>query len=78
MPLFMEVHTINGGVCIEDVAKAHVADLQIQAGQDVRTSGTGSTSEAGRSSAWSRRPPLRLPPPCTARRTVWWPTRSTR
>jgi hypothetical protein len=36
MPLFMEMHTINGGVCIEAVAKAHVADLQIQAGHDVR------------------------------------------
>jgi hypothetical protein len=36
MPLFMAVHTINGGVSIEDVAKAHVADLQLQAGHDVR------------------------------------------
>jgi hypothetical protein len=36
MPLFMDVHTINGGVSIEAVATAHVADLQIQAGHDVR------------------------------------------
>ena len=36
MPLFMEVHTINGSVCIEAVAKAHVAKLQIQTGHDVR------------------------------------------
>jgi uncharacterized protein DUF4242 len=36
MPLFMNVRTINGGVSIEDVARAHVADLQLQAGFDVR------------------------------------------
>jgi Protein of unknown function (DUF4242) len=36
MALFMDVHTINGGVFIEAVATAHVADLQIQAGHDVR------------------------------------------
>jgi Protein of unknown function (DUF4242) len=36
MPLFMDVHTINGGVSIEAVARAHVADLQIQASQNVR------------------------------------------
>ncbi|MEU8659149.1 DUF4242 domain-containing protein [Actinoplanes philippinensis] len=35
MPIFMDVHTIAGGVDIEDVAKAHVADLQTQAGHDV-------------------------------------------
>jgi hypothetical protein len=36
MPLFIDVHTIDGGVSIEDVAKAHVADLEIQCGYDVR------------------------------------------
>jgi hypothetical protein len=36
MPLFMDVHSIDGGVSIEDVAKAHVADLQTQAEYDVR------------------------------------------
>jgi hypothetical protein len=36
MPLFMDVHTINGGVSIEAVAKAHAADLQLQADHDVR------------------------------------------
>lgn len=30
MPLFMDVHNIEGGVGIEDVAKAHQADLQKQ------------------------------------------------
>jgi hypothetical protein len=36
VPLFMDVHQINGGVAMEDVAKAHLADLQTQAAYDVR------------------------------------------
>jgi hypothetical protein len=35
MPLFMDVHTIDGGVAVGDVANAHMADLQAQAGYDV-------------------------------------------
>jgi len=35
MPLFMDVHTIEGGVAVADVANAHMADLQEQAGYDV-------------------------------------------
>jgi hypothetical protein len=34
--LFMDVHQIDGGVAMEDVAKAHLADLQTQAAYDVR------------------------------------------
>lgn len=36
MPLYMDVHTIEGGVGIDDVAKAHLADLQAQAAHDVQ------------------------------------------
>jgi hypothetical protein len=36
MALFMDVHTINGGVSMEDIARAHVADLEIQRGYGVR------------------------------------------
>jgi len=36
MPLFMDVHTIDGGVGVDDVAKAHMADLQTQDRYDVR------------------------------------------
>ena len=36
MPLFMDVHTIDGGVAVGDVAKAHMADLQTQAEYDVQ------------------------------------------
>jgi Nickel responsive protein SCO4226-like len=30
MPLYMDVHNIDGGVGVDDVAKAHAADLEIQ------------------------------------------------
>ncbi|MFI5099034.1 MAG: DUF4242 domain-containing protein [Actinomycetes bacterium] len=36
MPLFMDVHSLDGGVAVSDVAKAHMADLQTQAKYDVR------------------------------------------
>ncbi|TMK85099.1 MAG: DUF4242 domain-containing protein [Actinobacteria bacterium] len=36
MPLYMDIHTIGGGVSAEDVAKAHMADLQTQGKYDVR------------------------------------------
>ena len=36
MPLFMDIHQITSGVAIDDVAKAHLADLQIKAAHDVR------------------------------------------
>jgi hypothetical protein len=35
MALFMDVHTIDGGVSVEDVAKAHQADLDTQSSYDV-------------------------------------------
>jgi uncharacterized protein DUF4242 len=35
MPLYMDVHTIEGGVAAADVAKAHMADLQAQGRYDV-------------------------------------------
>jgi hypothetical protein len=36
VPLFIDVHQIDGGVAMEDVAKAHLADLRTQAAYDVR------------------------------------------
>jgi hypothetical protein len=35
MPLFMDIHTIDGGVAVDDVAKAHMADLQTEGKYDV-------------------------------------------
>jgi hypothetical protein len=36
MPLYMDTHTIEGGVSADDVAKAHQADLQAEGPHDVR------------------------------------------
>lgn len=36
MPLFMDMHTIDGGVKAGDVARAHMADLQTQDRYGVR------------------------------------------
>jgi hypothetical protein len=35
MPLFMDIHTISDGVTMDDVAKAHQADLATQGEHDV-------------------------------------------
>lgn len=36
MPLYMDVHTVSGAVTADDVAKAHMQDLAIQAEHDVQ------------------------------------------
>lgn len=36
MPLYMDVHNFAGGVSCDDVAQAHLADLQTQGEYDVR------------------------------------------
>lgn len=36
MPLYMDVHHVDGGVSVDDVAKAHEADLQTQGAHDVK------------------------------------------
>jgi hypothetical protein len=36
MPLFMDVHNIEGGVSESDAASAHAADLATQGAHDVR------------------------------------------
>lgn len=36
MPLFMDVHTIEGGVSADDVAGAHQKDLETQGGYGVK------------------------------------------
>jgi hypothetical protein len=36
MPLYMDVHTIDGGVSAGDVEQAHLADLAEQGKHDVR------------------------------------------
>ena len=36
MPMFMDVHQLGDAVSIDDVAKAHMADLQTQEKYDVK------------------------------------------
>ena len=36
MPLFMDVHHIDGGVTMDDVTQAHLADLRTQGAHDVQ------------------------------------------
>jgi hypothetical protein len=36
MPLYMDMHSLDGGVKADDVAKAHMADLQTQDQYGVR------------------------------------------
>ena len=36
MPLFMDVHHLDGGVSLDDVAQAHQADLTTQADRNVQ------------------------------------------
>ncbi|MBO0980375.1 DUF4242 domain-containing protein [Microbacterium sp. SD291] len=36
MPLYMDVHSLGEAVTMDDVAKAHAADLQTQAAYDVQ------------------------------------------
>jgi hypothetical protein len=36
MPLYMDVHSIDGGVSLGDVAQAHQADLKVQSSHDVQ------------------------------------------
>ncbi len=35
MPLFMDVHNLEGGVAASDVAEAHQKDLEVQTGHGV-------------------------------------------
>ena len=35
MPLYMDIHRVQGGVTVEDVVRAHRADLQTQGRHDV-------------------------------------------
>jgi hypothetical protein len=48
MPLYMDVHNIEGGVSAEDVAKAHKADLATQAAHGVNYKHYWVDEKAGR------------------------------
>ena len=78
MPLFMDVHTIDDGVAIGDVAKAHLADLQEQAAHDVSYLRYWVDEGQGKIFCLVEAPSSTRRPPSTARRTVSSRTRSTR
>ena len=48
MPLYMDVHNIEGGVSAKDVAEAHMKDLQVQAGHDVNYKSYWVDEQAGK------------------------------
>lgn len=48
MPMFIDVHTIEGGVSVADVAAAHQADLAIQGRHDVNYMRYWVDEEAGK------------------------------
>jgi hypothetical protein len=65
MPLYMDVHSLDGAVTFDDVGKAHQADLQTQGGYDVSYLRYWVDGSTERSSALSR-----LPTPISRRRFI--------
>jgi Protein of unknown function (DUF4242) len=56
MPLYMDVHSLDGAVTFDDVGKAHQADLQTQGGYDVSYLRYWVDGKHGKSSVLSRLP----------------------
>ena len=78
MALFMDTHTMDGPVSLDDVAKAHAADLQTQDGYGVHYLRYWVDQEHGKIFCLVDAPTPARRPRCTARRTGSSPTRSTR
>jgi Protein of unknown function (DUF4242) len=78
MALFMDMHSIDGGMSASDAAAAHEADLATQAAYGVNYLRYWVDEEAGRSSASSMRLMQGQRTPSTARLTGSSLTRSTR
>jgi uncharacterized protein DUF4242 len=36
VPLYLDIHTVRGGATVDEVARAHAADLKAQGAHDVR------------------------------------------
>lgn len=36
MPLYMDIHTVRAGATVDEIARAHAADLRTQGAHDVR------------------------------------------
>ena len=78
MSLFMDIHTIAGGVEPADAAQAHQADLQTQAKYGVNYARYWVDQAQGRIFCLVEPRTQRLRSPSTARPTAWSRTRSTR
>ena len=78
MPLFMDVHEIADGVAMDDVAKAHLADLRTQTAYDVRYLRYWVDEREGRVFCLVEAPSAGPRPTCTGRLTAWSPSTSTR
>jgi Protein of unknown function (DUF4242) len=78
MPLFMDIHTMQGAVRLADAANAHAADLQTQQKYGVHYLRYWVDEDNGNCSAWWTHRTKRSLRPSTVRHTAWWPTRSTR
>ena len=76
MSPFMDVHTIEGGVGVDDVARAHEADLAEQGAHDVTYLRYWVDEDAGRIFASSRRRTPRPRTRCTGGPTGSSPSRS--
>jgi hypothetical protein len=78
VPLYMDVHTIEGGVSAGDVAEAHMKDLQEQAKHGVNYKSYWVDEREGKISAsWRLQTRTQLTP-STGRRTDLSPRRFTR
>ena len=78
MPLFMDTHRIDGGVAVDAVAKAHLADLQTQDRYGVRYLRYWVNEGEGKVFCLVDAPDADWPTASIARRTVSSPTASTR
>ncbi len=78
MPLYLDVHTIEDGVALEDVAKAHRADLAIEHEHDVRYLRYWVDEAEGKVFCLVEAPSAGARRPCTAKRTDSLPITSSR
>jgi hypothetical protein len=78
MPLYMDIHNIEGGVSAADVAGAHLRDLETQSRYGVKYLRYWVDEDAGKifSASLRRTAPTTLAP-SIGRHTISLPTRST-
>ena len=78
MPLYMDIHTIDGGVGVDAVVKAHIADLQTQGRFDVRYLRYWVNEQYGKVFCLVEAPSAMRHQRFIARPTAWSPSTSSR